>query len=47
MHYYMILLKNGYNDKARNILEQSLRDNPNNKDLLKLLDNDKNEAAQL
>ena len=46
-HYYKILLKNGLKEKARKILKQSLIDNPNNNDLLELLDDITNEAAQL
>ena len=46
-HYYKILIKNGLKEKARKILKQSLIENPNNNDLLQLLDDITNEAAQL
>ena len=36
-HYYQILLKNGFNEKAKKILHKSLMTNPGNNDLLKLL----------
>ena len=46
-HYYKILLKNGYKQKAKKILEQSLMNNPENDELLQLLDENGDEAAQL
>ena len=46
-HYYKILLKNGYVEKARDILEESLINNPKNSELLKLMDDITDEAAQL
>ena len=46
-HYYKILLKNGFANKARDILEKSLIDNPKNTELLKLMDDSTDEAAQL
>jgi hypothetical protein len=46
-HHYLILLKNGNSDEAKYILEQSIKNNPNNEKLLKLLDNSKNAAINL
>tara|TARA_A100001388_G_scaffold231189_1_gene183431 strand:+ start:1361 stop:2938 length:1578 start_codon:yes stop_codon:yes gene_type:complete len=46
-HYYKILLKNGFEQKAKKILEQSLMKNPENDELLQLLDQNGDEAAQL
>lgn len=46
-HYYKILLKNGFKQKAKRILEQSLRNNPNNDELLQLLDETNDEATKL
>ena len=46
-HYYKILLKNGFKQKAKKILEQSLMSNPENDELLQLLDENGDEAAQL
>ena len=46
-HYYKILLKNGFKQKAKRILEQSLRNNPDNDELLKLLDEIIDEATKL
>ena len=46
-HYYKILLKNGYKQKAKKMLEQSLINNPENNELLQLLDENGDEAAQL
>ena len=46
-HYYKILLKNGFIQKAKKILEQSLLNNPENDQLLQLLDEKSDEAAQL
>ena len=46
-HYYKILLKNGYADEAQKILQQSIKDNPNNENLLNLLNHTNNESAQL
>ncbi len=46
-HYYKILLKNGLKQKAKKILEQSLINNPENNELLQLLDEHGDEAAQL
>ena len=46
-HYYKILLKNGFANKARDILEKSLINNPKNTELLKLMDDSTDEAAQL
>ena len=46
-HYYKILLKNGFANKARDILEKSLISNPKNTELLKLMDDSTDEAAQL
>ena len=46
-HYYKILLKNGFEQKAKKILEQSLMNNPENDELLQLLDENGDEAAQL
>ena len=37
-HYYKILMKNGYKKKARDILEESLINNPKNTELLELMD---------
>ena len=45
-HYYKILIKNGLKEKEDD-LKQSLIENPNNNDLLQLLDDITNEAAQL
>ena len=46
-HYYKILLKNGFKQKAKEILEQSLMNNPESDELLQLLDENSDEAAQL
>ena len=46
-HYYKILLKNGYADEAQKILQQSIKDNPNNENLRNLLNHTNNESAQL
>ncbi len=46
-HYYIILLKNGLKDEASNIIEKSVRDNPNNKNLLKLFKSHKDELSKL
>ena len=46
-HYYKILLKNGFKQKAKRILEQSLMNNPENDQLLQLLNENGDEAAQL
>ena len=46
-HYYKILLKNGFKQKAKRILEQSLRSNPDNNELLQLLDEITDEATKL
>ena len=47
-HYYQILLKNGLTEKAQEILQKSLITNPENNDLLQLLDKRKsNEASSL
>ena len=46
-HYYKILLKNGFKQKAKRILEQSLRNNPGNDELLQLLDEITDEATKL
>ena len=46
-HYYKILLKNGFKQKAKRILEQSLRNNPDNDELLQLLDEIIDEATKL
>ena len=47
LHYYKILLKNGLKQKAEKILEQSLINHPTNDDLLQLLNENGDEAAQL
>ncbi len=44
-HYYKILLKNGFKQKAEKLLEQSLRNNPDNDELLQLLDEIIDEAT--
>ena len=46
-HHYLILIKNGNSNKAKYILEQSIKNNPNSKKLLKLLDNSKNASINL
>ena len=46
-HYYKILLKNGFDQKAKKVLERSLINNPENDKLLQLLDQNDDEAAQL
>ena len=46
-HHYLILLKNGNSSEAKYILEQSIKNNPNNENLLKLLDNSRNAAINL
>ena len=46
-HYYLILLKNGNTDKAKYILEQSIKNNPQSQNLLNLLENSKNAAINL
>jgi len=47
-HYYQILLKNGLTEKASEILQKSLITNPENNDLLQLLDKRKsNESSSL
>ena len=46
-HYYKILLKNGFKQKAKKVLEKSLMNNPENDELLQLLDENGDEAAQL
>ena len=46
-HYYKILLKNGFKQKAKKVLEKSLMNNPENDELLRLLDENGDEAAQL
>ena len=46
-HYYVILLKNGYTDKAKYILEQSIKNNPDDENLLKLLNNSNDAAVTL
>ena len=47
-HYYQILLKNGLTEKANDILQKSLITDPENDDLLQLLDERKsNEASSL
>jgi tetratricopeptide (TPR) repeat protein len=46
-HHYLILLKNGNSSKAKYILEQSIKNNPNSEKLLKLLDTSKNAAINL
>ena len=42
-----ILLKNGFKQKAKKVLERSLMNNPDNDELLQLLDENGDEAAQL
>ena len=46
-HYYKILLKNGFEQEAKKVLDQSLINNPENSELLQLLDENGDEAAQL
>ena len=46
-HYYLILLKNGAFDEAKFILEQSIKNNPTSKKLLKLLDNSNDATINL
>jgi len=46
-HYYIILLKNGFKDKASVVIEKSVKDNPNDKNLMKLFENHKDELSQL
>jgi Flp pilus assembly protein TadD len=46
-HYYIILLKNGNSNKAKIILEQSIKNNPTSKKLHNLLDSSKNAAINL
>lgn len=46
-HHYLILLKNGNSNEAKSILEQSIKNNPNSENLLKLLDNNTNAAINL
>ena len=46
-HYYKILLKNGFKQEAKKILEQSLINNPKSDELLQLLDENSDEAAHL
>ncbi len=46
-HYYKILLKNGFVEKAEQILKQAVSDNPDSDILLKLIDTNQNEAAQM
>ena len=46
-HYSKILLKNGFKQKAKKVLEKSLMNNPENDELLRLLDENGDEAAQL
>ena len=47
IHFYEILLKNGFDDKARSVIRESISDNPKNKKLLKIFDRNKNDAAKL
>ncbi len=42
-HYYIILMKNGLKDEANNVIEESVKENPNNESLMKLLENHKND----
>ena len=46
-HHYLILLKNGNSNEAKSILEQSIKNNPNSENLIKLLDSSKNAAINL
>ena len=46
-HFYIILLKNGNSNKAKFILEQSIKNNPTSKKLHNLLDSSKNAAINL
>ncbi len=46
-HYYKILLKNGFIDEAQKILNESLKNNPEDKILLELLKDNINEATHL
>ena len=46
-HHYLILLKNGNSNRAKYILDQSIKNNPNSEKLLRLLDSSKNAAIKL
>ncbi len=46
-HFYMILLKNGFKDKANSIIEKSVKDNPDDKNLLRLYESHKDELSKL
>ena len=46
-HYYIILLKNGFKDEAINIIKKSIKDNPNNKKLIKLFESHNDELSKL
>ena len=46
-HYYIILLKNGFKDEASIVIEKSVKDNPSDKNLMKLFESHKDELSQL